>query len=393
MKLTELPRALVRLLSSFGLSCVLLLLLGLLTWLGTLEQVHTGLYEVQKKYFESFLLWHDFGPISLPLPGANLVLCVLFVNLLVGGLIRLRRESSRLGVATAHIGIMILLVSGFVKTYFSDEGHVTLFEGQSARHYQSYYLWELAVLEDLGQGRVREHVSPQARFAQAASGGRARLTSAALPFDLVVDRLYWNCEPMSKEPKFATSDPVVEGVFLDPRPKETEAEANLAGAYVTVRPKSAQAGATEPVQGILWGAQSHPWTVEVAGKRYAIDLRKERYPLGFELELDDFTKIDHAGTTMARSFSSEVTVREEQGTRPVLISMNEPLRTKGLVLYQASWGPANARPGQPLFSTFAVVRNPADRAPLIGCIVITIGMVWHFGRKLLRHVRVQRQMA
>ena len=42
--------------------------------------------------------------------------------------------------------------------------------------------------------------------------------------------------------------------------------------------------------------------------------------------------------------------------------MNEPLRDGGLVLYQASWGPVGrAGPATPLFSTFAVVRNPADQ--------------------------------
>jgi len=62
-----------------------------------------------------------------------------------------------------------------------------------------------------------------------------------------------------------------------------------------------------------------------------------------------------------------------------------------LVLYQASWGPSNAHPGQPLFSTFAVVRNPADQWPLVSCIVIALGLVWHFGRMLARHVRREVQ--
>ena len=62
------------LLGSIGLSCVLLIFLALLTWLGTLEQVNMGLYEVQKKYFESFILFHDVGPLAIPLPGVHLVM-------------------------------------------------------------------------------------------------------------------------------------------------------------------------------------------------------------------------------------------------------------------------------------------------------------------------------
>ena len=62
-------------LSSIWLSCTLLTLLGLLTWLGTLEQVNTGLFEVQRKYFDSIFLIHKAGPIAIPLPGAALASC------------------------------------------------------------------------------------------------------------------------------------------------------------------------------------------------------------------------------------------------------------------------------------------------------------------------------
>jgi hypothetical protein len=92
---------------------------------------------------------------------------------------------------------------------------------------------------------------------------------------------------------------------------------------------------------------------------------------------------------MPKSFSSAVTIAEAGTRRQVTISMNEPLRQEGLVLYQASWGPSNARPGDPLFSTLAVVRNPADRYPLYACIVIATGLVLHFARRLVRHVRSQ----
>jgi len=93
---------------------------------------------------------------------------------------------------------------------------------------------------------------------------------------------------------------------------------------------------------------------------------------------------------MPRSFESDVLV---DGERKVTISMNEPLRADGLVVYQASWGPQDAAPGARLFSTFAVVRNPADSLPLVACIVIALGLVFHFTRKLTRHVRSQRSAA
>ena len=99
----------VRVFGSLWLSVTLLMLVGLLTWLGTLEQVNTGLFEVQKKYFESFYLIQDVGPFSIPLPGAHLVLCLLFVNLVTGGLVMIRKDWSKAGIMIAHCGILFLL--------------------------------------------------------------------------------------------------------------------------------------------------------------------------------------------------------------------------------------------------------------------------------------------
>jgi hypothetical protein len=369
-------------LSSLGLSCALLTLLGLLTWLGTLEQTRTGLYEVQRKYFESFVLFHDAGGVSIPLPGANLVLSVLFANLLAGGIARLRRNASTAGVLVAHLGILLLLVSSFVKLHHSTEGHVTLYEGQSAAHFQSYYRWELAVLEATPEGEVVERSAPHASFESSGADASVDVSGEGLPFRLVVHHFLANCTPLPKGPMFEVDLPVVDGVFLRERPRDAKAERNIAGVYVELVERSGRVH-----QGVLWGAQAAPWTVEVDGRRFALDLRKERYPLGFKLSLAAFRKEDHPRMNLPRSFESDVEVLEAAAERKVTISMNQPLRIGGLVLYQASWGPASARPGDPLFSTFAVVRNPADQLPLISCLVISLGLLGHFGLMLVRHIR------
>ncbi|MEN8151220.1 MAG: hypothetical protein ABFS86_15500, partial [Planctomycetota bacterium] len=103
-----------RFLSSYGLSVVLLLLLLLLTWLGTLEQTEHGIYKIQKKYFESFYLVFHAGPLPIPLPGAYLVMVVLFINLLLGGLFRVKWTWRGSGLLLTHAGIMFLLVSSFI---------------------------------------------------------------------------------------------------------------------------------------------------------------------------------------------------------------------------------------------------------------------------------------
>ena len=376
---------LVRVFSSLGLSCALLMILGLLTWLGTLEQVNTGLHEVQKKYFESFFLVHRTEWFVIPLPGANLVLCLLCLNLIVGGLVRIRKGWATAGIMVAHVGIVFMLTAGFVKNYFSDDGHLTLFPQGQSNYFQSYYRHEIAITKDLGGGHLREYLVPQEDFDDAVGARTVTLTSPELPFELEVSRYMTNCRPTLKGPMFEVAVPVIDGVFLQEHPQMKQAEANLAGTYVSVVDK--QDRSRQP--GILWAVDSSPLTVTVAGEDWAIDLRKERYPMPFTLVLDKFTKEDHPRSNMPKAFSSDVTVIQGDTARPVRISMNEPLREQGLVVYQASWGPQNARPGDPLFSTLSVVRNPADQFPLYACIVIATGLVFHFSRKLIRYIRIE----
>jgi hypothetical protein len=368
--------------SSLGLSCTLLILLALLTYLGTIDQVDNGLFDAQKKYFESLIVWKAIGP--FPLPGAYLVMIVLFVNLVLGGIVRIRKGWATAGVIIGHVGILMMLGAGLVKFYWSTDGHVTLFEGESKSEFDSYYDWEVVVLEPTERGTTIERAIAPKHVAKSDSAKGRVFEDPALPFALQVSRYMRNCQPRPKGPMFDPGVPVVEGTFLQRLPNDPEAEANVPGAYVSAIGRDGTR-----TDGLVWGGTRSPWMTTAAGKPYAVVLRPQKFPMPFTVRLDKFTKEDHPRMAMAKEFSSDVTVSEPNSTRAVKISMNEPLRDKGLVLYQASWGPSNARPGDPLFSTLAVVSNPSDQWPLYSCLVIAAGMLLHFTRKLVRHVRLQ----
>jgi cytochrome c biogenesis protein ResB len=376
---TSFAQRFVAFFSSLTLAGVLLGLLALLTFLGTLAQVDHGLYDVQRRYFESLVLVHHAGPVPIPLPGGGLVMGLLFVNLLVGGVARIRKGARTAGVIVAHLGMLVLLASGFVEYARSIDGHTTLYEGRSADWFQSYTENELFVAELVNGSPAREWVVPARAFAHAEPGEPVR--AQGLPFELEVTHWFDNADIAPKGPMFEVDVPVVDGFFVEPRARDKEAERNGPAAVVRVF-----AGGTVQ-EGLLWTFSTAPWTVDVDGRTYAVDLRRARYPLPFTVRLDDFKKEDHPGTTMPAWFSSDVTVTNGGVSRPVLISMNEPLRESGVVAYQASWGPPNAAPGTPLFSTLAVVRNPADQWPLVSCVIIAAGLLFHFGRMLVNHVR------
>jgi hypothetical protein len=188
-----------------------------------------------------------------------------------------------------------------------------------------------------------------------------------------------------------TDYPVVDGYAVMPRKLDTEEGGNFGALFVTVVPKGSPKGALG-TQGILWAASRAPFVVNWEGRPYTIDLRRERYPLPFDIQLEKFTKEDHPRTRIASKFASDVLRIDGESKTPVHISMNEPLRENGLVMFQSSWGPANARPGTPLFSTFAVVRNPSDKWPEYSCWVIAFGMLVAFGQRLLAYLSKQSKL-
>jgi hypothetical protein len=374
-------------LSSYGLAAVLFLFLFLLTYLGTIEQAEHGLYLTQKKYFESVYLLHNVGPISVPLPGVYLLLIMLFVNVLLGGVLRLRRGVSQIGILIAHCGMLVLLIGGFVTFKYSFNGHMTLFEGQRSNAVRSYHDWELVIRGAAPNSQGKEYVIPGQDFVSAEGERLARFTSTEMPFDLTISNFAPNAEPRLEAPLFPADYPVVDGVYLEPLPQEKQNERNVAGAYVTLSDKSSGDGQTM----VIWGLQREPARFTFGEQPWSVDLRRKEWSIPFTISLNKFTRELYPGTRMPKAFESEVTKIEEGSQQRVKIAMNQPLRHEGFTFYQASWGPQDAGPNDPLFSTFAVVKNPADKFPLYSCIIITLGMLVHFSFKLRKFLRAEQR--
>jgi hypothetical protein len=52
--------------------------------------------------------------------------------------------------------------------------------------------------------------------------------------------------------------------------------------------------------------------------------------------------------------------------------MNHPLRYRGSTFFQASFGKNNT------LSILQVVQNPGWRIPYLACILVSLGLAWHF---------------
>ena len=83
-------------------------------------------------------------------------------------------------------------------------------------------------------------------------------------------------------------------------------------------------------------------------------------------------------------YESDIKVLHEGGRESSFrIWMNNPLRDSGYVAYQTNYD-HESPPGQEKYSDFTVVKNRSDQWPLYSLLVCTLGLVIHFGIKLLR---------
>ena len=111
------------------------------------------------------------------------------------------------------------------------------------------------------------------------------------------------------------------------------------------------------------------------GRSWKLALRLRQYRHPFSLTLKDFKHDRYPGTNIPKNFSSLVQLKDAGAgdDREVLIYMNSPLRHGGLTFYQASFGKDDT------LSVLQVVRNPAWTLPYVSCLLVALGLLWHFG--------------
>lgn len=382
--------AVYKLLASYGFTIILLFFLFILTLLGTVDQVKYGLYEAQKRYFESFyVVYNLFDQVPILLPGTYLLLILLTVNLVLGGIVGAPKNWKRPGMLVTHLGILLLLAGGYVTYHYSMRGNMALYEGEQSATFESYTEWEIAITP-IGEGvSGKQYVIPGGAFQGMSPEAKRIFRNDALPFDLMIEGYLRNADVA----KSSVPTQSVDGFALLPQEVSKEAEQNMPGAYAVVIDRKTN----ETREGILWGfsplRQRAPWVVDIAGGSYAIDLRRQRWTAPFAVRLDKFIHEQHPGTSIPSNYESVVTQIEGDVTRQIEIKMNEPLRHKGYTFFQASYGPQNAPPGTKMYSVFEVVNNPADQWPLYSCIIITLGLSLHFIQRLYMYLRQQNRSA
>ena len=128
--------------SSLKITVSCLGLLFILTFWGTIDQVENGLYHAQEQFFNSYFFL-IFG--FIPFPGAQLVLWVLFLNLVCVALTRFVFRWSHIGILIIHFGLLTYFAAAFITLHCIEESQLTLREGGAANVSTAYHDWEFSI--------------------------------------------------------------------------------------------------------------------------------------------------------------------------------------------------------------------------------------------------------
>jgi hypothetical protein len=367
-----------RALASLKLTISLLALLMVLVVLCTLAQVDLGTFGAVAVYMRSFVVWWQIpgSAYALPiLPGGALVGLLLLVNL-IAQYARVPLAWSKAGIWLVHLGLILFVAGEFVSGALQVDSQMAIEEGQTVNFIEGKDQ-ELAVVDVTDPAADEVFGVPARRLAR---GGTVPLPGT--PVEIRIHRFLTNAQLQNRAPGDPPS-PATAGIgpsvtVRELPPVSNDNDVNNAAAFV------------EPVAGgrsqgvwLVSGVLGAPQAFTHEGRTYQLSIRHRRNYLPYAVTLKDFRHDVYAGTDIPRNFSSLVHLSHpaKGEERDVLIYMNQPLRYDGKAFYQASFGKADT------LSVLQVVENPGWLLPYISCVVVSVGLLWHFGLTLRRSMR------
>ena len=336
--------------------------LMVLTVLGTLAQRNIGLYASQQKYFSSYIIW--LGD-TIPAPGGRITMIIMLVNLASMLFKHNIWKLKKAGIIIVHLGAVLLFIGAGVTAIFSSEGNMVIDEGAQSNYVDDYHNMELAIINT-----SKENLDEYTVFDQPLLKKGNKLSHESLDFMIEIMEYYNNCKVQRRtEPADIQYKGMMKNFDLVELNLEKENTQNRSGIIYKIENSNLT---NDGIYGLILG-QSVTQTATINNQNFEFLFRKKRTYLPFSIELLDFKKVLHAGTGIAKSYSSEINLIENGIPRRVLIQMNEPLRHRGYTFFQSSFieGPEGEA------TVLAAVKNYGRLFPYISSIVMSIGLFLH----------------
>jgi len=330
--------------------------LFLLVILGTIAQEKLGLYIAQQKYFSSFVSSIFF----LPIPGAYLVLIIIFLNLFFKLIFKSSFLVKDLGILICHLGGLLLLFGGFITSFFSDEGYLLLKEGEKKDFYLNNHSVQLSIFNS-------DNVFI-CSFSEYQLKNGSFLLNKKIPFSFQILKFSRNISIFKRLNKNCYENLGLSKVFFfKAKQLEKETAKNNAGLVLSFFIDN------KVRRFVIFQRVNTLQAITIRKYKYKFILEKVKKRIPFDVKLIKFKKKLHSLTNKSKSYKSFIFILDNQKKQNYLIQMNEPLRYRGYSFYQYSF----IEDENSVVSILAVVRNNGYLIPYISSIVISFGLLWH----------------
>ncbi len=320
------------------------------------------------------------------------------------------------GVVLLHAGIGLLMISEMLTGWMAVESQMTIYEGEKSNYVQDIRTLELAVVRSGSEELKNAGLFDAAPLLGllAASGVEtasdfdveitipksrleegARITDAALPFDLKVQEFFQNSNILPLKP--GDENPADSGTgrsfkIVWARPgagTDVSSNVDISSAYVTFYKKGTDEKLGTYLLSMLLTLRREPIaeTVTVDGESYDLFMRYKRIHKPYTIHALDVHRENYIGTETPSDYSSLVRVEHPAQAKPheVKIWMNNPLRAYGETFYQSGYN-IDETDGREI-TTLQVVTNFGWMIPYVCCMIVGTGMFYQFWLVLMRFLR------
>jgi len=296
-------------------------------------------------------------------------------------------HGKRGGVIIIHLGIVVMMLSELTTGIYAIESQMFIAESEKSNYVDVSRETELALVTP-----ADAHTDDTAVIPEHVLRRGGLISDPALPVDVLVHEYLPNSNlvsgPDTEENRKKGWPLGLDGRRWGVQARSEEAGVgaggrdDLAAARVTLKRKDNGKEIGHYLVSLYFNSnvvrrklQFVPHEFELDGKTYTVELRPKRIYKGFSVHLIDFQHKRYLGTSRPKDFTSVVrlTDPERNEDRKIRISMNDPLRYGGETFYQQAFAEDDSG------TVLQVVRNPGWLMPYISCVMVTLGMLAHFG--------------
>ena len=342
--------------------------LMILVFIGTVDQKYIGLYQAQKKYFSSMILWLWY----IPLPGGLLTMLLLTLNLSAFFFKKNVWNKNKLGVLIVHFGSILLLIGGGLTYLFSNEGAMQLTTTKTKTNFiQSYHDKELTIINLDEYNDSLEYTN----FSDNILNDGNILSYKTLPFEIEILKYCVNSKlNINDNTQLENKGKIAKNYDVECIQSKIEDSENQSAVKIKLTSlNDLEKNDSDGIYISRLESGQNVQKIEHSGFEYIIILQPKRTYLPFEIELIEVNKVNHPNSKIAKSYSSQVNVLDQNNSKRKLITMNNPLRFKGYTFYQAHYE-EDITTGEKT-SVLAVVKNFGRLFPYISSIVMCLGIL------------------